>query len=188
MTTFADSVQPIMNQYARRRISAFAKRHGVSNDDVEVVNDIPIEQLEKDFKRNNNIKTRLYKNMNEEQQKAWELYYNDHKKLSLAVKITDPVQVQIKVNNMPPQSQPLPQPLPQSITTLINETEDEHELKPVKPKRSTHKKQALNNDVSDNNDDIMKQQPQQTTMINELKPVKPKSKRSTRKNNNNSSN
>ena len=83
---FKDATNEIKSQFAKRRISAFAKRNNVSNDEVEVVDDEPIETLEKEFKRSCGIRTRLYKNLTEEQQKAWLLYYNDHKKLSLKVK------------------------------------------------------------------------------------------------------
>ena len=86
MASFSEAAEPIMQQFAKRRISTFAKKHNVGQEDVEIVNEIPIEQLEKEFKRNNNIRTRLYKNLNEEQQQAWKLYYNDHKQLSLKVK------------------------------------------------------------------------------------------------------
>ena len=83
---FKDATNEIKSQFAKRRISAFAKRNNVNNDEVEVVDDEPIEVLEKEFKRSCGIRTRLYKNLTEEQQKAWLLYYNDHKKLSLKVK------------------------------------------------------------------------------------------------------
>ena len=86
MTTFEEAVEPIKQQFMRRRISAFAKKNNVTNEDVEVVDDMDLEVMEREFKRNNNIKARLYKNMTEEQQKAWTLYYDDHKKLSLKVK------------------------------------------------------------------------------------------------------
>lgn len=84
---FKDATNEIKSQFAKRRISAFAKRNNVSNDEVEVVDDEPIEALEREFKRSCGIRTRLYKNLTEEQQKAWLLYYNDHKKLSLKVKV-----------------------------------------------------------------------------------------------------
>lgn len=83
---FKDATNEIKSQFAKRRISVFAKRNNVSSDEVEVVDDEPIEILEKEFKRSCGIRTRLYKNLTEEQQKAWLLYYNDHKKLSLKVK------------------------------------------------------------------------------------------------------
>ena len=36
---FKDATNEIKNQFAKRRISAFAKRNNVSNDEVEVVDD-----------------------------------------------------------------------------------------------------------------------------------------------------
>jgi len=158
-TSFTEAVEPIMYQFAKRRISAFAKRNKVSIDDVEVVNEIPIEQLEKEFKRSNNIKTRLYKNMNEEQQKAWEIYYNDHKQLSLRVKeshdkvvVAEAEQPDVKTEpssqsshkhtRKPKQQQPTADGNDNSPTV---EHEVEHELKPssttTTKRRATHKKE-----------------------------------------------
>ena len=86
MTTFEEAIEPVKQQFMRRRVAAFARKHEVENNDVEVVDNTDVSFMEKEFKRNNNIKTRLYKNMTEEQQKAWVIYYNDHKDLSLRVK------------------------------------------------------------------------------------------------------
>lgn len=83
---FKDATNEIKSHFAKRRISTFAKRNNVSIDEIEVIDDEPIETLEKEFKRSCGIRTRLYKNLTEEQQKAWLSYYNDHKKLSLKVK------------------------------------------------------------------------------------------------------
>lgn len=83
---FKEATNEIKSRFAKRRISTFAKRNNVNIDEVEVIDDEPIETLEKEFKRSCGIRTRLYKNLTEEQQKAWLSYYNDHKKLSLKVK------------------------------------------------------------------------------------------------------
>ena len=92
MTTFEEAIEPVKQQFMRRRVAAFARKHEVESNDVEVVDNANISIMEKEFKRNNNIKTRLYKNMTEEQQKAWVIYYNDHKDLSLRVKAGTDVQ------------------------------------------------------------------------------------------------
>lgn len=90
MSSFEESVQHIKANFGKRRISTFAKKNSVANDAVEVVDDIPISELEKTFKRNNKIKTRLFKNLTAEQQQAWVAYYDDHKQLSLKVKANAP--------------------------------------------------------------------------------------------------
>lgn len=88
MNTFEEATESIRSLFARRRISTFAKKNSVTNEDVEVVDDIPIDELVSSFKRSVNppIRIRLFKNLNEEQQKAWITYYDDHKQLSLQVK------------------------------------------------------------------------------------------------------
>ena len=159
--TFNDAIQPIMNQYAKRRISAFAKRNNVSIDDVEVINEIPVEQLEKEFKRANNIKTRLYKNMNEEQQKAWELYYNEHKQLSLKVK--NMIGQNDNIEQEPVMTEVKPTIKQRKTTNHKQPTHNEKniEQEPVKPtikhRRNTSNSHDLN--INDLKDEVVEPKP-----------------------------
>ena len=144
MTTFGDAVLPVKQQYMRRRVSAFARKNNVTNDDVEVIDEMDLSSMEKEFKRNNGIKVRLYKNMTEEQKQAWVLYYNDHKQLSLRVK-----------GNTVTETKPLPKP---KRTQLVQQSEeDEHvekqdgindePLKPAKHRRTNSHVEKINEEV-----------------------------------------
>lgn len=86
MESFEDAINEVKQQFARRRIANFAKKNGVEIDGVEVIDEEDAATLEREFKRNNNIKIRIFKNLSEEQKQAWKLFYSDHAKLSLKVK------------------------------------------------------------------------------------------------------
>lgn len=86
MSGFEESTHQIKANFGKRRIANFAKKNGVESSSIEIVDDIPVAEIEKNFKKNNGIKTRLYKNLTEEQKSAWLMYYDDHKQLSMKVK------------------------------------------------------------------------------------------------------
>lgn len=84
--SYGEAVEDIRQQWAKRRITAFAKKHSVEVNEVEIVDETPIEDLEKEFKKANNIKKRIYKNLSEGEKKGWITFYNDHMNLSLRIK------------------------------------------------------------------------------------------------------
>ena len=88
MTTFEEATESIRVQYGKRRISNFAKKNSVSNEEVEVVDETPINDLVNGFKKSCNppIRVRIYKNLSEEQKQAWIAYYTANAKLALRVK------------------------------------------------------------------------------------------------------
>ena len=141
MITFEEATQPIVNQFLKHRITNFVKKHNIDVNDVEVVNEIPIEMLEKDFKKTNKIRTRLYKNMNEEQQQAWLAYYNEHKKLSLKVKPLNADAEPTVEPTVEPQIEPTVEPMALSTTTKPKRVKttksNQPKNKPDKPTKST---------------------------------------------------
>lgn len=84
--SYGEAVEDIRQQWAKRRITTFAKKHSIEVNEVEIVDEIPIEDLEKEFKKANNIKKRIYKNLSEGEKKGWITFYNDHMNLSLRIK------------------------------------------------------------------------------------------------------
>lgn len=88
MTTFEEATEAIRVQFGKRRIANFAKKNNVTNEEVEVVDEVPISDLAAAFKKAANppIRVRIFKNLSEEQQKAWIEYYTANAKLALRVK------------------------------------------------------------------------------------------------------
>ena len=132
--SFSESVEPIIQQFTKRRLQRFAKSNNVNPDDVETVNEVSIDQLEKDFKHENGIKTRTFKNLTAEQKQAWNKYYDEHKQLKLVVKAAAPTpptksKKSKHVEHVIPAEQP-----PQLV------------VEPVKPKRSP-KKQLTDDEI-----------------------------------------
>lgn len=120
MSSFEEATETIKSNYAKRRVGLFAKKNNVEISDVEVIDEVPVMELEKNFKKNNGIRTRLYKNLSADQQQAWLSYYDDHKQLSLRVK--DGVNKSIK-------------------SSASDDTE--------KPKRRTHKVSDNSEEIND---------------------------------------
>lgn len=129
MSTFEEAVLHIKANFGKRRISTFAKKNSVSSDAVEVVDDIPIAELERSFKKNNGITKRLFKNLTNEQQQAWVMYYDDHKQLSLRVKAgSEPVVEHAEA--VKPKQKP---------TDVSNETKAPKSLVELAPKKRSRK-------------------------------------------------
>lgn len=80
---FRNYLAPTIEAFKRSRITRFAKSNGVSNEDVHVHNQIPIWFLLKRFKTQNNIKSRLFKSLTDENKQAWLTFYNENKQLVL---------------------------------------------------------------------------------------------------------
>ena len=76
-------VEPILNEYLRKRKTRYANSHNVSIESVKVVNTISISDLFSKWKKENNIKTKLFKNLSEEQKNMWIQYFDTNKTLML---------------------------------------------------------------------------------------------------------
>lgn len=80
---FRNFLAPTIEAFKRSRITRFAKSNGVSSEDVHVHNQVPIWFLLKRFKTQNNIKSRLFKSLTDENKQAWLTFYNENKQLVL---------------------------------------------------------------------------------------------------------
>ena len=80
---FKNSVSSIIDRYKHSRATRFAKSNYVSNDEVYAHNQIPVWFLVKRFKTQNNIKSRLFKSLTDEQKQAWLKFYDENKHLTL---------------------------------------------------------------------------------------------------------
>lgn len=98
-----DAVLPILQTYLKPRRTRFATKNKVSPGSIDVVNEPPISELFKTWKRENQIRTRIYKNLTLEQQQAWVAYFDEHKSLTLQVHVEDEPQGQVnEVNEVKP--------------------------------------------------------------------------------------
>ena len=80
---FKNFVQPCIDAFKRSRVTRFAKSNNVTNEEVHVHNQVPIWFLVKRFKLQNNIKSRLFKSLSEEQKQLWLNFYNENKQIIL---------------------------------------------------------------------------------------------------------
>lgn len=80
---FKNSVSSIIEKYKHSRATRFAKSNSVSNDEVYAHNQIPVWFLVKRFKTQNNIKSRLFKSLTDEQKQSWLKFYDENKHLTL---------------------------------------------------------------------------------------------------------
>lgn len=98
-----DAVLPILQTYLKPRRTRFATKNKVNPGSIDVVNEPPISELFKTWKRENQIRTRIYKNLTLEQQQAWVAYFDEHKSLTLHVHAEDEPTEQLgKVNEVKP--------------------------------------------------------------------------------------
>lgn len=77
------SVNSIITNYAKRRLTKFANAHKCNAEDVHVHNNKPIWYLMKKYKEQNAIKSRLFKSLSTEQQAAWIAFYDANKELKI---------------------------------------------------------------------------------------------------------
>ena len=80
---FRNFILPSIEKFKRSRVTRFAKSNNVSNEEVHVHNQIPVWFLVKRFKTQNNIKSRLFKSLTEEQKQLWLNFYEENKHLEL---------------------------------------------------------------------------------------------------------
>ena len=83
MDDFKNHINPLIIKFKRARQTRFANANHVNIEDVHVHNQIPVWYLVKLFKSQNNIKSRLFKSLSEEQKNNWLTFYDQNKKLVL---------------------------------------------------------------------------------------------------------
>ena len=86
MTDELTILQPIFDSYLRSRKTKFAKSNNIDPNNVIVINDKPIDEMFSKWKKENHIRTRIFKNLSSEQQNNWVEYFNINKSLSLTTK------------------------------------------------------------------------------------------------------
>lgn len=80
---YTEAVADIVNKFAKSRITRYAKSHNVTPDAVHVHNDVPINILVKQFKTENGIRCRTYKNLSDDLKAKWLQFYDAHKQLKM---------------------------------------------------------------------------------------------------------
>lgn len=80
---YTEAVTDIINKFAKSRITRYAKSHNSTPDAVHVHNDIPINILVKQFKAENGIRCRTYKNLSDDMKAKWVQFYDAHKQLKM---------------------------------------------------------------------------------------------------------
>lgn len=83
MDDFKNHVNPLIIKFKKSRQTRFANSNHTNIENVHVHNDVPIWYLVKIFKVQNNIKSRLFKSLSEEQKNSWLSFYDQNKKLVL---------------------------------------------------------------------------------------------------------
>lgn len=83
MDDFKNHVNPIIIKFKKARQTRFANLNHTNVENIHVHNEVPIWYLVKKFKTQNNIKSRLFKSLSEEQKKCWLTFYDQNKKLVL---------------------------------------------------------------------------------------------------------
>lgn len=83
MNEYKEYINPIIAKFKKARQTRFAKANNVTIDNIHVHNQIPVWFLVKLFKSQNNIKSRLFKSLSEEQKNNWVMFYNQNKQLML---------------------------------------------------------------------------------------------------------
>ena len=83
---FRIHVMSCIEKYKRVRQTKFAKANNISVDSVYAHNQFPIWCLVKLFKSQNNIRSRLFKSLTEEQKSDWFAFYDKNKQIILMSK------------------------------------------------------------------------------------------------------
>lgn len=83
MDDFKNHVNPLIIKFKKARQTRFANVNHMNIEDIHVHNEVPIWYLVKKFKSQNNIKSRLFKSLSEEQKNCWLSFYDQNKKLVL---------------------------------------------------------------------------------------------------------
>ena len=83
MDDFKNHVNPLIVKFKKARQTRFANLNHMNVEDIHVHNDVPIWYLVKLFKTQNNIKSRLFKSLSDEQKANWLAFYDQNKKLVL---------------------------------------------------------------------------------------------------------
>ena len=84
-----EAVTPILQAYLKPRRARFAAKNKIDPNEIDVINEPSINEVFKEWKRENQIRTRIYKNLTPEQQQSWIKYFDEHKNLTLQTRITD---------------------------------------------------------------------------------------------------
>ena len=83
MDDFKTHIAPIVTKFMKSRQTKFAKSKNVSIENIHAHNQLPIWFLIKQFKSQNNIRSRLFRSLTDEQKITWFDYYDQHKQLVL---------------------------------------------------------------------------------------------------------
>ena len=83
MDGYKEYVTQIILKFKKSRQTRFANTNNTTVDNVHVHNQIPVWYLVKLFKTKNNIKSRLFKSLSEEQKASWLAFYDQNKQLAL---------------------------------------------------------------------------------------------------------
>lgn len=83
MDDFKTHIAPIITKFMKSRQTKFAKSKNVSIENIHAHNQLPIWFLIKQFKSQNNIRSRLFRSLTDEQKIIWFDYYDQHKQLVL---------------------------------------------------------------------------------------------------------
>ena len=83
MDDFKTHITPIITKFMKSRQTKFAKSKNVSIENIHAHNQLPIWFLVKQFKSQNNIRSRLFRSLTDEQKITWFDYYDQHKQLIL---------------------------------------------------------------------------------------------------------
>ena len=83
MSSWHEAVQFSIDRWKKSRMSRFLRKKQIKPEEVHVHNDIPIDILVKNFKRENNIKKRLYIKLLEGEKQSWIDYYEKNRILIL---------------------------------------------------------------------------------------------------------
>ena len=80
---YTEAVTEIVNKFAKSRVTRFVKSHNLTPEQIHIHNEIPVNVLVKQFKTENSIKCRTYKNLSEDMKQKWLQFYDSHKQLKL---------------------------------------------------------------------------------------------------------
>ena len=83
MDDYKEYVTSIILKFKKSRQTRFANANNTTVDYVHVHNQIPVWYLVKLFKTKNNIKSRLFKSLSDEQKASWLAFYDQNKQLAL---------------------------------------------------------------------------------------------------------
>lgn len=80
---YKEAISAIISKFNKSRITRFANSHKLTTEQIHTHNNVPVWFLIKKFKTENNIKTRSFKNLTDDQKQLWLQYYDSHKQLQL---------------------------------------------------------------------------------------------------------